>query len=162
MSIQSRINNITSSIGDTIDSIVNSTTSKLSGIVNTATTGLSNLYAGGFVGMSRDGMEQLNAAVENYCKTIEDKINEFNDEASRADAYKGEISDAVHVYVEEKKKLLSAYVSTMRKEQEDAANAYNEFHKSEKGFASDIENDSSDVTSDAESIRTESTKISLE
>lgn len=162
MSIKSMVQNITGMVGDNIDSLVNTASSTIENIIGTASTNLSNLYGGGFIGMSKAGMESLNTAIDKYCQTIESVINEFNDEASRADAYKGEISDAVHTYVEAIKKLLSSYVSTMRKEQEEAVVAYNQLHSSEKSFAQDVESDSSDIASNAESIRVESTKISLE
>lgn len=162
MSIRSVVNNTIGNVGDTIETLVTNAKSTISNIVGTATTGIGNLYSGGFVGMSREGMEQLNTAVENYCQTIEEAINEFNDEASRADAYAGEISDAVHEYVEGMKKMLSAYVSTMRKDQEEAAKAFNAFHSSEQSISQDVTSDAGDIKSNAESIRVESSKISLE
>lgn len=162
MSIKSEIQNITGFLGDSIDSVLNSATSKIENIIGTASTGLSNIYAGGFIGMSQSGMEALNTAIDKYCRTIEEAINAFNDEASRADAYKGEISEAVHAYVEAMKKLLSSYVSTMRKEQEEAILAYNQLHASEKSFAQDVQSDSSNIESDAANIRVEATNISLE
>lgn len=162
MSIRSVANNTIGNAGDTIATLVNNAKSAISNIVGTASTGIGNLYSGGFVGMSREGMEQLNTAVENYCQTIEEAISEFNDEASRADAYAGEISDAVHEYVEGMKKMLSAYVSTMRTNQEEAANAFNTFHSSEQSISQDVTSDAGDIKSNAESIRVESSKISLE
>ncbi len=162
MSIRSVTNNTISTVGDSIATLVTNAKSAISNIVGTATTGIGNLYSGGFVGMSREGIEQLNTAVENYCQTIEEAIKEFNDEASRADAYAGEISDAVHAYVEGMKEILSAYVSTMRKDQEEAAKAFNEFHSQEQSIAQDVSSDAADIKSNAESIRVESSKIALE
>lgn len=162
MSIKSSIQNIGYNIQDSIDSVLTQARGKIENIIGTVSTGVGNFYSGGFIGMSKSGMESLTSAVEKYCKTIEDSINEFNDEASRAEAYKGEISDAVHAYVEAMKKLLASYVSTMRREQEEAVMAYNQLHASEKSFAQDVESDSSNIESDAANIRVESTNISLE
>ena len=47
-------------------------------------------------------------------------------------------------------------------DQEEAAKAFNAFHSSEKSIAQDVTSDSSDIKSNAESIRVESSKISLE
>lgn len=162
MSLMSFVNDGIDFIGETADELINAATGEIENIIGSAKTAISNLYDGGFVGMSKEGFENLNQKIETYCKSIEEEINKFNEEAKNSEAYAGEISTAVHEYVKAIQGLLTAYVSTMRINQEQAILAFNQFHSSEQKIAQNITQDAQSVTKNAEQIRTGSAKIALE
>ena len=162
MSIQSTVGNITHNVQDVFDTVVNGASSKLEGIVGTISTAVTNLYSGGFVGLSREGMAELDSALETYIGELEDIINGFNEEADAADAYAGQIKTAVHEYVVSVQKLLSAYVTTLRQEVEEANEAFNNMNQADQDVSQNVTSDASDVAGNAESIRKDSVTVSLE
>ena len=162
MSIQSTVGNITHSVQDGFNEISNRASSTLQGIVGTISTSVTNLYSGGFVGLSREGMAELDTALEEYIGELEETINGFNEEADAGDAYAGQIKTAVHEYVVAVQALLSAYVTRLRQEIDEANEAFNNMHQADQDISQNVTSDAGDVTSDAQSIRVDSSTISLD
>lgn len=162
MPIQDYVNNTKNNVGDTITDLLNRAKTAVENIVGTATTGFTSLWSGGFTGMGYDGMLALVQAIDQYCDTLEATIDQFNEEASRDNAYKGDINEAVGVYVDAMQAILKAYVSTIRKETEEAAAAYRTMNEAQKGFAQNTTDDASAMEQNAQSIRVESTNVSLD
>ena len=162
MSIQSTVGNLVHSVQDGWDDVSNRAASSLTGIVGTLSTAVTTLYSGGFVGLSREGMAELDSALETYIGELEDIINGFNEEADAADAYAGQIKTAVHEYVVAVQALLSAYVTRLRQEIDEANEAFNNMNQADQDISQNVTSDAADVTSDAQSIRVDSSTISLD
>ena len=155
MSLQSVVGNTKVGAQNAISNILSTATSSIQNIIGNAKTGLSNIWSGGFAGMSESGMADLKTALKNYCDAIEAQINTFDEEGNISNAYKGNINNAAREYIRSIKELLNAYVTQMKANISEADEAY-------QNYMTGSESLSQSVSSDAESIRSEASKIRLD
>ncbi len=157
MSIQGTIGNVGSFASNTIESGIAYAKGILNNVGSTVSATLGNIWSGGFAGISKAEVEgTLIPAIENYCKTIEDKIAEFNADADLAQTFAGtEMQGAAKEFVEAVKELLQAYVSTMRAEIARVNQAY-------EAWETGTQSVSSNATSDASEIRNAASNIKLD
>lgn len=153
MSIRSTVGNLTHSVQDTLSTALNTAKTQLENIVGSTTTTLSNVWSGGFVGMSEAGFEDLKTQLTNYCQDIQDIITGFDEKGNIEVALKGELQTAAADFIAAIKELLTAYVSTMKQEIEEADEAYQNFMQSGQSVAQDVNSAASEIRSNASSIR---------
>lgn len=155
MSLSTFASNTINKVGNTVKSLVNDVKSKISNIIGNASANFTSLWDGGFAGISKEGIEELKVALNNYVNEIEAHINEFNPLDCLQGAVAGEIREAVFDYATGVKALLSAYVSTMRVNLDDLDAAFNAYISQTNELAEYI-------TSDADDIRAAAKKIDLD
>lgn len=155
MSIQSGIGNITAGVGNAVDGGLAWASSRLESLVGTVKAGLGNIWGGGFAGISKDKIDaDLIPALERYCETIEDSINQFNADADVTSSFAGpELAPAVKDFVSAIKELLKAYVSTMRKEIASVNSAYEQYTTGSQSVASNVSTNAQDIRSAASEVR---------
>lgn len=155
MSIQSAVGNIVGNVGNDLQSIISGVRTNLQTIVGSVSTGLSNIWSGGFAGIDENNFETIKSALIEYCDSIEAHINEFNQASKLEVAYKGAIQDAADDFVRAIKDILSAYVSTMRRNIAEADTAFQNYKQAAQAIAQDIHSDAQAIRDDAQKIRIE-------
>lgn len=153
--IQSAVGSMVYGVQDVLSSTLSSARVHLDNIIGTVTTGLSHVYDGGFTGMSESGLEELKIYLNNYCNEVQQLIDGFDQTGDITSALKGEVQTAAYDYIAAIKKLLQAYVSTMRQEIAEIDEAYRNFVTANQSI-------SQNVTSAAEEIRSQATGIQLD
>lgn len=153
MSIRSVVGNITHGAQDDITSLLNIAQTQMENIVGSAQAAFTNLWSGGFVGMSESGIEAIKEALTKYCNEVENLIQEFDENGNIEVALKGETQQAAAEFIAAVKRLLQAYVSTMRASIKDADEAYKNWSQSSKSIATDVASDAENIRSNAEKIR---------
>lgn len=155
MSIRSSISNITHTTEDKLTSILTMGKTRLDNIVGKTTTALSvsNIWSGGFTGMSEDGIANLKSYLSTYCEDIQATIDGFDQTGDITSALRGDVQTAAYDFIDAIKKLLQAYVSTMRQEIDEADEAYKNYTSAAKSIAADTTSDASDIRKNADSIR---------
>ena len=71
-------------------------------------------FAQSFVGINDFQLHNLNVAIHDYHKSIEDIINNFNQNPSVVKAFKGDVADSLSEFIVQIKYLLVTYVNTLR------------------------------------------------
>lgn len=155
MSVQSTISTFTYSVEDKISASLRTAKTAMTTAVGTITTKAGSLFNGGFVGMSDSGFESLKNAIKKYCSDLQTTINGYNTDADITGALKGDTQVAAQEFIEAVKDLLDAYISTIKQEIDEATEAYNNFKASSASIKTN-------VTSDAQQIRSDAKKISLD
>lgn len=152
MSIRSTVGNIAHNVQDRLSSILTTGKTQIENIVGSVTTSLSNIWSGGFTGMSESGMTELKTQLTNYCQEVQDLIDGFDQTGDITSALKGDVQTAAYDFIDAIKKLLQAYVSTMKQEIAEADEAYQNFVSSGQSIAQDVQAAASDIRSNASSI----------
>lgn len=153
MSIQSALGNIVSNVKNDLQTLLSGAKSKLQGIVGTISTSLSNIWDGGFAGINENELDTLKDALNNYCNNIDDIINGFDQTTNLDVAYKGAINEAANDFVDAVKEILTAYVSTMRRNIAEADTAFANYKQAAQSIAQDVKSDAADIRSEAQKIR---------
>ena len=110
MSIESTIQNTSMLVNATIQDKVGQIKGRINNLTNSATTALSSLWDGGFVGISEAEITgTLIPAINKYCDTIMDQIRQFNAAAETSVAFRGAPEEAVTIFVQAVKELLTNY-----------------------------------------------------
>lgn len=155
MSIQSAVGNITSNVTNDLQSLLITAKTNIQNIVGSVSTGLSAIWSGGFAGIDENNFEILKNALIKYCDDLDEHINGFNQEGRLQIAYKGAIQEAANEFVIAVKDILTAYVSTMRRNIAEADTAFQNYKQAAQSIAQDIR-------SDAQAVRDEASKIRIE
>lgn len=155
MSVKSTVNNLVHDVEDTLSTAITTAKSSIQNIVGTAKSSLSNVWSGGFTGMSKTGLEELKTQITNYCNDIQSIINEFDVDGNIEVALKGDLQLAAQDFIKATKEILNAYVSTIKEELDVVDEAYDNYSKS----AAQIK---TDVTADADQIRSDAKKIQID
>lgn len=153
MSIRSEVGNFTYSVQDVLSSAVTSAKTHIENIVGTATTGFTNLFSGGFTGMSESGMIDLTNAIERYCDELQSTIDGFDQTGDISVAFAGEyLTSGIYDYIDAIKKLLEAYISTLKQEVEEADAAYKNLEVVTANVGDDASNMANDIRAEAHNI----------
>ena len=155
MSIQSGLGNIASGAGNIGQSTLTWATGRIESIMGTVKTGLGSIWGGGFAGISEAKLNSdLIPAIEKYCETISNSINQFNAEADVTSSFAGpEVQAAVSEFVSSVKDLLTAYVSTMRQEIAAAQGAYQQYQSGAQSVGSSVSSTAQEIRGAASGIR---------
>lgn len=155
MSIRSFVGNVASNVGNDLQSIMAAAKIAVQNVVGSVETGLTTLWSGGFAGIDENNFDTIKNALTEYCNTIEEHIEEFDQMSKLEVAYKGSIQEAADDFVKAVKEILRAYVTTMRRNITEADTAFQNYKENAEKIAQD-------VMSDAESVRSEAKKIRLD
>lgn len=153
MSLQSVIGGLAGAKDNVNDAILAQSRARLENIVGNIGAGLSNFWDGGFAGIDENGFEDLKAAIRKYCDVIEGIIAEFNEQAKMESAYKGSIQEASVDFIRSVKEILQAYVSTMKRNIDDANLAFQNYKSGAQQISQNVISDASDIRSEASKIR---------
>ena len=152
MSVRSNLGNLSHSVQDTLSSVLATAKTQISNIVGSTSTGLSNVWSGGFTGMSESGINDLKTSLTSYCQEIQGLIDGFDQNGDITSALKGDAQVAASEFIDAIKKLLQAYVSTMKQEIAEVDEAYANFVAAAQSISQDVSSDASDIRSNASSI----------
>lgn len=153
MSIQSALGNIVSGVTNDLQGLLTAAKAKLEGIVGGIATSMTNLWDGGFAGIDENNFDTLKAALESYCNSIDEIIRGFDQTTNLDVAYKGAINEAANDFVDSVKEILTAYVSTMRRNIAEADTAFQNYAQAAQSIAQDVKSDAADIRSEAQNIR---------
>ncbi|NLC48222.1 MAG: hypothetical protein GX758_02560 [Tenericutes bacterium] len=153
MSVQSTIATVNNAADNLRDADLAQARARLENIVGSIGTGLSNFWDGGFAGIDENGLEGLKNAIRKYCSGVEGIIEEFNEQAKMESAYKGSIQEASVDFVKSVKEILQAYVSTMKRNIDDANLAFQNYKAGAQQISQNVISDASDIRSEASKIR---------
>lgn len=112
-----------------------------------------HLWNGGFAGINEEGINTLNSNLDGYCQEIQDIINGFDETGDITSALKGRIQEAAQEFIKAIKDLLTAYVSTIKKEQDEALDAYRRYSEQTEELSTKVEADADDIRAQAQQIR---------
>lgn len=125
----------------------------LDNMIGTMKTAITNMFDGGFAGLDEKNYSILEAAIEKYVDDVQAIISEFNADSAGAEvAYKGDVKVAVDEFIVSVKKILEAYVSTMRMEIAESKGAFERWNQETKTIAADVSQNASDISKAAETI----------
>jgi len=114
------------------------------------------MFGGDFIGISRQGLEDLITQISIYIDAVNEVIQQFNAEAETTETFKGtSIEGALKTFFDDSKRGLTEYVLKLEIEKDRAKRALEEWEAGEKGV-------SQTVTSSADAIRSDATSFSLE
>ncbi len=153
MSIQSAWGNFKANALNDLESLINGAKTQLQNIVGGLSTKMSNLWDGGFAGIDEANLGTLKEALETYCSEIDSIIMGFDQTTNLDVAYKGAINEAANDFVDAVKEILTAYVSTMRRNIADADLAFQNYAQAAQSIAQDVRTDAADIRSEAQKIR---------
>src|SRR5574344_77442 len=123
--IRDTVGQLSRSFHDIISEALGKGNTIVNNTVGTVNTGFSNIWAGGFTGMSKSGMEELKTSLTTYVKEVQEIIDGFDQTGDITSALKGDVQTAAYDFIAAIKELLKAYVSLLRQEIEQADKAYN-------------------------------------
>lgn len=155
MSVKSAVSNLVHDVDDNLSSALRTAKTTMQNIVGNVKTSLSNVWSGGFAGMDKNGIYELRTQIGNYCNDIQSIINEFDVDGNIEVALKGDLQLAAQDFIKATKEILNAYVSTIKEELDVVDEAYDNYSKS----AAQIK---TDVTADADQIRSDAKKIQID
>lgn len=153
MSIQSALGNITANAFNDLQTLISGAKTKLQGIVGGIETALTNIWDGGFAGIDENNLDTLKDALNTYCNSIDEIILGFDQTTNLDVAYKGAINEAANDFVDAVKEILTAYVSTMRRNIAEADTAFANYKQAAQSIAQDVKSDAADIRSEAQKIR---------
>lgn len=153
MSIQSALGNITANAFNDLQTLISGAKTKLQGIVGGIETALTNIWDGGFAGIDENNLDTLKDALNAYCNSIDEIILGFDQTTNLDVAYKGAINEAANDFVDAVKEILTAYVSTMRRNIAEADTAFANYKQAAQSIAQDVKSDAADIRSEAQKIR---------
>lgn len=107
---------------------------------------------GEFAGMSTEGMDVFNQAIDKYINDIQTIISGFNEEANVEVALKGSVQDAVSGFLGAVKALLNKYVESVKIEKKEIKEANANWLHAARSIAGDISSDSESIRSAANGI----------
>lgn len=153
MSLQSTFQNTTMAANATIQSTIGQIRGRISNLANSATTALSGLWDGGFVGISEAEITgTLIPAINRYCDTIMDQIRQFNAAAETSVAFRGAPEEAVTIYVQAVKELLTNYVRLMQLEASTAKRAFEQWNQGQQNVAQSARSSAQDIRAAAQDL----------
>ena len=150
--IRSTTGNITHNAPDNMASNLSNSKQFVESVIGKIGMQFTQLWSGGFRGMSEQGIAELKTQITKYCESVQDVINSFDQTGDITSALKGEVQTAAYDFIAAIKELLQAYVSTMRQEIQEVQEAYDNFVKAGSSIASDVRSNADDVRSDAARI----------
>ena len=153
MALQTYVNDITHNVEDAVSSAYNYAKNAFAQINGSVTTGLKTLWSGGFVGMSEQGVADIETALENYIAEIQGIIDGFDPEGDISVALAGAPKTAAYDFIQAVKLLLQAYVSTMRAEKAEMREAYDNFIKAGQNVSTQVTQDAEQIRQDAQTIK---------
>lgn len=125
----------------------------LDNLIGTMKTSITNMFDGGFAGLDQKNYSTLEAAIEKYVDDIQAIISGFNADSAGAEvAYKGDVKVAVDEFIVSIKKILEAYVSTMRMEITESRGAFIRWTQETRNVAAGVSQNASDISKAAETI----------
>lgn len=152
MSIKSTIGGFIRDVQDNLSSILVTAKTQIEGIVGGIGASLSDIWSGGFTGMSEAGIAELKVQIGKYISDVQALIDGFDQTGDITSALKGDTQTAAYDFIAAIKKLLQAYVSTMKQELAEVDEAYTNFMASSQSIAQDVNEAASDIRSNASQI----------
>lgn len=153
MSIRSFVGNVANSVNNDLQSVMITAKTAIQNVVGSVETGISTLWSGGFAGIDEKHFDIIKSALNEYCNKIEAKINEFNQMNKLEVAYKGSIQVAADDFVGAVKDILTAYVTTMRRNIAESDTAFQNYKERAENIATDVINDAEQVRQEAKKVR---------
>ncbi len=153
MGIRAGLGNIGASIKSAWDNSIQSIFAQTQGIFDAAVTKIGSIYTGGFIGINADRWPEIKTAVETLITQASSELAKFQELANRDDAIKGQASTALGGYLLNAQKLLDAYVTTYRNFIKDAETALGAMQEGDTQNAQNINEASSAIEAEANSIR---------
>jgi hypothetical protein len=147
------------SMENDVNTVVSDAKSKILAILGGAQSKLSaGLFAGDndFTGININGLNTLQQSIRNYCNKVQAIVNNYKEDAEISGAFKGDVAEAVQEFVKEVKKLLTAYVSNIRRDSEEAGVIFAKY----KGYTGEAKSDM--TTNGVSEIRNNANSIKFE